>query len=78
MKYDIQFTNQFKKDLKLAKKQNKNLDKLFEVIDILANGGTLDAKYRIMTLQETIKARVSVTSNRIGCLFMRFVEMFLF
>ena len=40
MKYDIQFTNQFKKDLKLAKKQNKNLDKLFEVIDILANGGT--------------------------------------
>ena len=35
-----------KKDLKLAKKQNKNLDKLFEVIDILANGGTLDAKYR--------------------------------
>ena len=37
MKYDIQFTNQFKKDLKLAKKQNKNLDKLFEVIDILAN-----------------------------------------
>ena len=46
MKYDIQFTNQFKKDLKLAQKQNKNLDKLFEVIDILANGGTLDAKYR--------------------------------
>ena len=39
MKYDVQFTNQFKKDLKLAKKQNKNLDKLFEVIDILANGG---------------------------------------
>ena len=32
MKYDIQFTNQFKKDLKLAKKQNKDLDKLFEVI----------------------------------------------
>mgnify|MGYP000556252456 CR=1 FL=1 len=25
MKYDIQFTNQFKKDLKLAKKQNKIL-----------------------------------------------------
>ena len=46
MKYDIQFTTQFKKDLKLAKKQNKNLDKLFEVIDILANGGTLDTKYR--------------------------------
>ena len=46
MKYDVQFTNQFKKDLKLAKKQRKNLDKLFEVIEILANGGTLDAKFR--------------------------------
>ena len=46
MKYDVQFTNQFKKDLKLAKKQGKNLDKLFEVIDILANGDALDAKYR--------------------------------
>ncbi len=45
-KYEIQFTNQFKKDLKLAKKQNKDLDKLFEVIDILADGGTLDIKYR--------------------------------
>ena len=46
MKYDVQFTNQFKKDLKLAKKQRKNSDKLFEVIDILANGDALDAKYR--------------------------------
>ena len=46
MKYDVQFTNQFKKDLKLAKKQGENLDKLFEVIYILANGGALDAKYR--------------------------------
>ena len=36
MKYDLQFTSQFKKDLKLAKKQNKDLGKLFEVIDILA------------------------------------------
>ena len=46
MKYDVQFTNQFKKDLKLAKKQNKNLDKLFEVISTLAEGKALDAKYR--------------------------------
>ena len=26
MKYEVKFTNQFKKDLKLAKKQNKDLD----------------------------------------------------
>ena len=46
MKYDIQFTNQFKKDLKLAKKQNKNLDKLFEVIGILANDHDLTGNYK--------------------------------
>ena len=46
MKYEVKFTNQFKKDVKLAKKQNKKLDKLFEVIGILAEGGELDAKYR--------------------------------
>ena len=32
MKYDIQFTNQFKKDLKLAKKQNKNLPESVKLI----------------------------------------------
>lgn len=46
MRYDVQFTNQFKKDLKLAKKQNRNLDKLFVVVEVLANGGMLDEKYR--------------------------------
>ena len=45
MKYEIKFTTQFKKDLKLAKKQMKDLDKLFEVVEVLANGGTLDVKY---------------------------------
>ena len=46
MKYDIQFTTQFKKDLKLAKKQNKDLDKLFSVIEVLARGETLPPQYR--------------------------------
>ena len=46
MKYEVKFTNKFKKDLKLAKKQNKDLDKLFEVVNILTDGGTLDARYR--------------------------------
>ena len=43
MKYEIRFTTQFKKDLKLAKKQGKNLDKLFSVIEQLAKGEMLDA-----------------------------------
>ena len=46
MKYEVKFTNQFKRDLKLAKKQNKGLDELFEVVSILADGGTLEARYR--------------------------------
>ena len=46
MKYDVQFTTQFKRDLKLAKKQNKNLDELFEVIQLLANEEKLPIKYR--------------------------------
>ena len=46
MKYEIRFTNQFKKDVKLAKKQGKDLDKLFDVIGVLASGETLDEKYR--------------------------------
>ena len=45
MKYEIKFTNQFKKDLKNAKKQKKDLNKLFEVVSILANGDALDVKY---------------------------------
>lgn len=46
MKYEVKFTTQFKKDLKLAKKQNKDLDKLFEVINLLARGESLDLKYK--------------------------------
>ena len=46
MKYKVKFTKQFKKDIKLAKKQNKNLDKLIEIIDLLSNGKKLETKHR--------------------------------
>lgn len=46
MRYGVKFTNQFKKDLKLSKKQGKNLEKLYAVIEKLANGEQLEAKYR--------------------------------
>ncbi len=46
MKYEVKFTNQFKKDLKLAKKQGKDIEKLFAAIEMLANGEALPAKYR--------------------------------
>lgn len=50
MKYSIKYTSRFKKDLKLAKKQNRNIDKLFEVIETLARGEKLDPKYRDLEL----------------------------
>lgn len=46
MRYEVKFTNQFKKDLKLARKQIKDLDRLFVVIDILAEGEVLESKYK--------------------------------
>ncbi len=46
MRYEVKFTNQFKKDLKLAKKQGKDTDKLFKAIELLANGEVLPEKYR--------------------------------
>ena len=55
MKCSIQFTNQFKKDLKLAKKQGKDLDKLFEVINMLADEEKLDTKFKDHDLSGSYK-----------------------
>ena len=44
--YKIKFTGQFKKELKLAKKQGKNINKLFKIVDILAEKKVLDIKYK--------------------------------
>lgn len=50
MKYEIRFINQFKKDLKLSQKQGKSTEKLFAVVEKLANGEALEEKYRDHTL----------------------------
>ncbi|MGN7610687.1 type II toxin-antitoxin system YafQ family toxin [Magnetococcales bacterium HHB-1] len=42
----LQTTKRFDRDLKLAKKRGKRLDKLKTVIDILRTGQSLDKKYR--------------------------------
>ena len=46
MKYTVKFTAQFKRDLKKVKKQNRNLDKLFYVVNMLASGKTLDESFK--------------------------------
>ena len=55
MKYDVKFTNQFKKDLKLAKKQHRDLDKLFNAVEKLALGETLKDNYRDHSLSGKYK-----------------------
>jgi len=45
-KYMIKNTTQFKKDYKLAKRRNLNLHLLKNVVTKLANGETLEEKYR--------------------------------
>ena len=46
IKYQLDPTNKYLNDLKLAKKQGKNLDKLDEIVDILAARKQLEPKYK--------------------------------
>lgn len=46
MKYEVKFTNQFKKDLKLARKQGKDINRLYSVIEKLADEKPLAQKFR--------------------------------
>ena len=55
MKYQIKFTSQFKKDFKLVKKQNKNVEKLYSVIEKLAEGKKLEEKFRDHSLTGNYK-----------------------
>ena len=43
--YEIKTTTRFNKELKKMSKQNKNIEKLIEVVEKLANNQELDIKY---------------------------------
>ena len=45
-KYTIKYTTQFKKDYKLAKRQNKDTNLLQSVVALLANGHPLPERFR--------------------------------
>lgn len=45
MKYEIKYTSQFKKDFKLARKRNLDIQQLMAVIEMLANGIQLPEEY---------------------------------
>lgn len=45
-KYNVKYTSRFKKEFKKALKQGKDEIKFLEVLNIIANGGELEEKYR--------------------------------
>ena len=48
-------TSQFRKDLKVLKKRGKDIQKLKEVVKLLAGGKVLDEKYRDHVLIGSLK-----------------------
>lgn len=50
-KYTIKYTTQFKKDYKLAKRQNKDIQLLKDLVALLADGRPLPEKYNDHPLQ---------------------------
>ena len=55
LKYKIKFTSRFKKDLKQVKKQGKDIEKLLDIVEKLANDEALDEKYRDHSLAGNYK-----------------------
>lgn len=45
-KYELKGLTKFKKQLKKIIKQGKNINKLIDVLKVLANGGILESKYK--------------------------------
>lgn len=66
MKYKIKFTSRFKKDLKQTKKQGKDIEKLFEIIEKLAKDEILDEKYRDHSLTGNYKGSWEHATERNG------------
>lgn len=55
MKYEIIMTSAFKKELKNLKKRNKDLSKLTEIVNKLANDEKLDLKKRDHSLVNNLR-----------------------
>lgn len=46
MKYKIDYTSKFKKQYKQIKRQEKDIKKLYSILEALSNGEELDEKYK--------------------------------
>ena len=67
MKYEVQPTTKFKKDLKLCKSRGYDIELINQIIKKLANGEKLERKIRITICTETGKDIENVTYYQIGC-----------
>ena len=65
MKYEIILTSAFKKELKNIKKRNKDLSKLTEIVNKLANDIELDIKNRDHQLVNNLSYSYKITYNSI-------------
>ena len=50
--YDIRYSNRIKRDMKRMKRRGKDLSKLSDVLNLLASGNPLPARYRDHMLTE--------------------------
>lgn len=66
MRYELEYANSFKKDLKTCKKRGYNLTLLQEVIDLLQATGTLPEYYPRINLAEVMKDYGNAISKAIG------------
>lgn len=57
--YEIVYTNRMKRDAKLMKKRGKNLEKLVEVLRLLASGNPLPQKYKDHQLNWLLMCQIS-------------------
>lgn len=55
MRYIIKYTSKFKKEYKLAKKQHKDLNKLWHIINLLADGYALPLQLKDHSLGGSMK-----------------------
>ena len=61
--YSIKYTNKFKKDIKRCQKRGRDLNLLRDVVDMLAQTGTLPPKYKAHPLSGKYKNRMSYSTR---------------
>jgi mRNA interferase YafQ len=65
--FQIEYTTQFKRDLKLAKRRRNNFALLQNIMEKIVKGESLDAKYKDHPLSGNWKGFVNYIYSQICC-----------